>query len=136
MDIKKMFVCLSRRCYIMQRDAKKRFHMLSQFIREIINFHRLQISRNNQYTYFDTSKCQTSSYGMLFDFLAFFTYFPIIFDQYSCLKNCIFTKLSLDVSLFNTHILVSQHAKCDYWLWRVFLLNNVFWESFIYYYMF
>ena len=62
-----------------------------------------------------------------------FWVFSYIIDEYSCLKYCIFTKLSQIVCLINVHILVCQHVKCDCWLWKVFYLICVFWEFFIYF---
>ena len=47
--------------------------------------------------------------------------------MYSCLKYCIFTKLSQIVCLIDVHILVCQHAKCDWWLWKVLWFNWIFW---------
>ena len=35
-----------------------------------------------------------ASYGMPFDFIAFFGFFSYIIDEHSCLKYFIFTKLS------------------------------------------
>ena len=43
-----------------------------------------------------------------------FQEFSYIIDDHLCLKRCIFMKLSLDVCLISVHILVCQHAKCDY----------------------
>ena len=71
--------------------------------------------------------------------LWFYCIFSYIIDEYSCLKYCIFTKLSQIVCLINVHILDYQHAKCDCWLWKVLWFDCVFlWIFHIitYHYMF
>ena len=61
----------------------------------------------------------TAIYGTPLDFIAFFWVFSYIIDEYSCLKYCIFTKLSQIMYLIDVHILVCQHAKYDCMLWKV-----------------
>ena len=53
----------------------------------------------------------TASYGKLFDFIA------LLIDNNSCLKYCIFTKLSQIECLINEHILQCHYVKCDCLLW-------------------
>ena len=48
-----------------------------------------------------------------------FWVFSYIGDEHSCLKYCIFTKLSQIVYPINVHILVCQHARCDCRLWKI-----------------
>ena len=64
----------------------------------------------------------TACFGTFFDFIAFFWIFSYTFDEHSCLKYCIFTKVSQIVCIINVHFLVCQHAKYDSSLW------NVLWE--------
>ena len=45
--------------------------------------------------------------------LCVFWVFSNIIEEYSCLKYCIFTKLSQIECLNNVNILVCQHVKCD-----------------------
>ena len=67
-----------------------------------------------------------------FWFYCVFWLFSYIIDEYSCLEYCILTKLTEIVCLINVYIfLVYQHAKCDWWLWKVLWFNCVFWEFFI-----
>ena len=54
-------------------------------------------------------------------FRCVFKEFSYIIDDHSCLKCCIFTKLSHIVR----HILVCQHARCDFRLWKVFWFKCV-----------
>ena len=61
----------------------------------------------------------TTSYGMSFDFIAFFWVFSYIFDENSCLNYYIFSKHPQIVCLINIHFFLSQHAKCDFRLWKV-----------------
>ena len=48
----------------------------------------------------------TANYGTLLDFIAFLRNFAYIIDDNSCLKYCIFSKLSQIVCPINTHILI------------------------------
>ena len=65
------------------------------------------------------------------------TVFSYLIDEHSCLKCCIFTKLSQIVCLITVQILVCQHAKYDGRLWKV---NCCIWVClmgiFKYYFMF
>ena len=58
--------------------------------------------------------------------------FSYIIDEHACLKCCIFTKLQQIVCLIDVHILICQHAKYSYRLWKVLLFDSVFREFFIY----
>ena len=49
----------------------------------------------------------TSSYGTPFDFIACFD----IIEEPSCLKNCIFTKLSQIVLLMYTNMTIVRHIR-------------------------
>ena len=60
---------------------------------------------------------------ILLRFLGIFIHF---IDEYSCLKYCIFTKLSQMVCLINMYILKCQHAKCDCLLWKVLWFHFLF----------
>ena len=71
------------------------------------------------------ARCGCKSWNA-FWFYCVFRVFSYINDNYSCLKYCIFTKLSQIVCLINIHILVCQHAKCACRLWKVFYLICVF----------
>ena len=44
---------------------------------------------------------------------SFFLVFSYIIDDYSCLKNCIFIKISLIMCVIIVDILICQHARCD-----------------------
>ena len=47
-------------------------------------------------------------------FFYFFREFSYLNDYHSCLKFCIFTKLSQTMSVINTQILICQYSRCDY----------------------
>ena len=51
----------------------------------------------------------------------------VIFHSHLCLVAHIFTQLSKNVCLINTHILVYQHARYDCKLWSAFKFYCVFW---------
>ena len=87
---------------------------------------------SNQYAQYWHARCDRKLWKAIWFFSVLWVFSYIIYD-YSCLKCCIFTKLSQIVWKF--HILVCQHAKCDPMLWKVFFQLR-FWEFFIYYYMF
>ena len=63
----------------------------------------------------------------------FFREKSVLFDEYSCLKCCIFTKLSRIVCLIIIHILVYQHARCDRKLWNALWFYCVFLWIFIHF---
>ena len=63
-------------------------------------------------------------------FYCIFCVFSKIFDEHSCLKCCIFTKLSEIVCMIIVHILLYEHDKCACRLWKVLWLNCVLCDSF------
>ena len=65
-----------------------------------------------------------------FWFYCVFLGFSYIIDKHSCLKYCIFTKLSRIVFLINVQILVYWHAKCDCRLRKVLLFDCVLFKNF------
>ena len=81
-------------------------------------------------------RCDCNLWSAPWLYCVFFWVFSYIIDEHSCLKYCIYTKLSQIMCLINVHILVCQLAKYDCWLWKVLSFNCIFWDYFIYYYTF
>ena len=48
-------------------------------------------------------------------------------ERHFCLISCIFTKLSQNVCLINTHILIHRYVRCDCKLWSALWFYCVFW---------
>ena len=69
-------------------------------------------------------------------FCRVFLEFSYKIDNQSCLKCCIFTKLSQIVRLINVHILVCRYARCNYRLWKVTWFKYICLGIFKYYYIF
>ena len=88
----------------------------------------------NQYWYVKMPDL-TASYGTPFDFIVLFWVFTYIINELSCLKYCIFIKLSQIVCLINVHIFECLHVKCDCWLTESFPIQFHFLGIFIYYYI-
>ena len=77
------------------------------------------------------ARCNCKLWKALWFYCVFWVLSYII-DEFSCLKYCIFTKLSQIVYLINIQIFLCQHAKCDCRLWKVFYSICVLCEFFIY----
>ena len=85
---------------------------------------------SNQYIHFNMPDVPASC-GMPLGFITFcFEILPTIND-YSCLRCCIFTKLSQIACLINVHVLKFQYAKYDCRLWKVFWFNYFFLEFYM-----
>ena len=84
---------------------------------------------SSHYTHFDISTCQ-----MLMQvierplILLCFWVFSYIFDDHSSLNCFISIKLSLNVCLINTNILICWHARCNHKLRKVLLFYWVLWK--------
>ena len=98
------------------------------------NIHFLCIWWIKTFWYNDMSDV-TVIYGMLLNFIAFSEYYFHIIEDYSSLKCCISTKVSLIVFLTNTHILICWHARCDCKLRKVRWFNCFFFENFSVWYV-
>ena len=83
---------------------------------------------SNQYTHFDILICQMRLQVMeqLLILLCIFWVFSYIIDKHSCLKYCIFTKLSQIVYLIDVHVLLYEYAKCNCWLCNVLSFFCIF----------
>ena len=79
----------------------------------------------------------TVSYGRSFDFHAFFLGIFIHYWRVFMSNKVQYlhqNKTLQIVCLIDVHILECQHAKCDYWLWKVLWFNCFFFGYFSYNY--
>ena len=71
------------------------------------------------------ARCDSKLWKALWLYCVFWV-FSYIIDKHSCLKYCIFIKLSQIVCLIIVRILVCQHAKCDCRLGRFSVWTEFF----------